>query len=167
MFQMQAHISDFTANSALSITAWVIKIQNKTICMQGTFMQDLSRVRVLAATKMVFLNICSFFPRATFLQFSRRVYLFVEQTCFFQEGLSSICSSNNFPGAPIFSSNRYLFSRKPPCLKHIDIFQEDTPRRTDILLIGLSKPFWKICVCSKNRYRDIDPPGKNMSVRRT
>ena len=32
-------------------------------------------------------NICSFFPEATFLQFSRRVDLFVEQTCFFKKGL--------------------------------------------------------------------------------
>ena len=33
-------------------------------------------------TKTVFQNICSFFPGATFLQFFKSVYLFVEQTCF-------------------------------------------------------------------------------------
>ena len=49
-----------------------------------------------AATETVFQNICYFFPGATFLQFSRRVYLFVEQTCF-------------FPGGSIYSSNRQTF----------------------------------------------------------
>ena len=76
-----------------------------------------------------------FFSRTTFLQFSRKVYLFVERHEFsikvywtdmcFQGG--SICSSNrplfrssNFPGASIFSSNRYSFSRKPYLvLEHI------------------------------------------------
>ena len=42
-----------------------------------------------------------FFQDATFLQFSRSVYLSVEQICFFQEGL--LCSSNRH----VFSSNRY------------------------------------------------------------
>ena len=73
----------------------------------------------------------------------------------------------NFPGASIFSSNRYSFSRKPYlvlehlrfsrrpylvlehiqfsrrplCLEHIGIFQEGTPSRTDISLIGLGGCF--------------------------
>ena len=73
----------------------------------------------------------------------------------------------NFPGASIFSSNRYSFSRtpylvlehlrfsrrlylvlehiqfsrSPLCLEHIDIFQEGTPSRTDISLIGLGGCF--------------------------
>ena len=66
-----------------------------------------------AATEKVFQNICSFFPGATFLQFSRSVYLFVEQTCFFPG--ESICSSNRhvFPGGSIlFSSNRHEFLRR-------------------------------------------------------
>ena len=79
-------------------------------------------------------------------EFSRRVHLFVEKTCFFQEGLSVrradlIISSNryyfsqkplfnprthtNFPGASIFSSNYLVlkhirFSRRPYLvLEHI------------------------------------------------
>ena len=73
----------------------------------------------------------------------------------------------NFPGASILSSNRYSFSRKPYlvlehlrfsrrpylvlehiqfsrrplCLEHIGIFQEGTPSRTDISLIGLGGCF--------------------------
>ena len=73
----------------------------------------------------------------------------------------------HFPGASIFSSNRYSFSRKPYlvlehlrfsrspylvlkhiqfsrrslCLEHIGIFQEGTPSRTDISLIGLGGCF--------------------------
>ena len=107
--------------------------------------------------------------------FSRRFYLFVEQT------LLSHRTDTNFPRNPylvlehirifqepsIFSSNRYSFSRKPflvlehirfsrrpylvlehiqfsrrpLCLEHIDIFQEGTPSRTDISLIGLGGCF--------------------------
>ena len=119
-------------------------------------------------------------------EFSRRVYMFFEQTRIFQEGLLKrqvffkevlsvrrtdlIIASNgylfsqkplfsprthtNFPGASIFSSNRYSFSRKlylvlehirfsrrPLCLEQILIFQEGTPSRTDISLIGLGGCF--------------------------
>ena len=68
-------------------------------------------------------------------------------------------SHTNFPGASIFSSNRYSFSRKPClvlehiqisrrplCLEHIGIFQEGTPSRTDILLIGLGGCFRTLLV---------------------
>ena len=132
-------------------------------------------------------------------EFSRRVYLFVEQTQIFQEGLSkrhvfsrrfylfveqtllshrtdinisqkplfSPRTHTKFPGASIFSWNRYSFSRKlylvlehirfsrrsylvlehirfsrrPLCLEQILIFQEGTPSRTDISLIGLGGCF--------------------------
>ena len=65
-------------------------------------------------------------------------------------------TDNNFPGASIFSSNRYLFSRKPYLvLEHIIIIFKETPmprtdrhsrkegtaRRTDISLIGLGGCF--------------------------
>ena len=133
-------------------------------------------------------------------EFSRRVYMFFEQTQIFQEGLSkrhvfsrrfylfieqtflSNRTDTNFPRNPylvlehiqifqeplyILSSNRYSFSRKPYlvlehirfsrrsylvlehiqfsrrplCLEHIGIFQEGTPSRTDISLIGLGGYF--------------------------
>ena len=132
-------------------------------------------------------------------EFSRRVYMFFEQTRIFQEGLSkrhvflrrfylfvkqtllSHRTDTNFsrnpylvlehiqifPGASIFSSNRYSFSRKlylvlehirlsrrsylalehirfsrrPLCLEQILIFQEGIPSRTDISLIGLGGCF--------------------------
>ena len=133
-------------------------------------------------------------------EFSRRVYLFIEQTRIFQEGLSkrhvfsrrgSICSSNRpyylIEQILIFLTNPYLvlehilifqeplfshrtdthfsrkpylvlehlrfsrrpylvlehiqFSRSPLCLEHIGIFQEGTPSRTDISLIGLGGCF--------------------------
>ena len=132
-------------------------------------------------------------------EFSRRVYMFFEQTQIFQGGLSkrhvfsrrfylfveqtllshrkdtnfprnpkfSPRTHTNFPGASIISSNRYSFSRKPYlvlehlrfsrrpylvlehiqfsrsplCLEHIGIFQEGTPSRTDISLIGLGGCF--------------------------
>ena len=82
-----------------------------------------------------------FFPRSNL--FTRRVYLFVEQTCFFPGG--SICSSNRhvlsrkvyvlrtnmfFPGRSICSSNRHKFSWR---------FY-----RTDMFFQGVS-------ICSLNR----------------
>ena len=124
-------------------------------------------------------------------KFSRRVYMFFEQTRIFQEGLSKkhvfsrrFClfveqsllshrtgtnfprkplfsprTHTNFPGASIFSSNRYSFSRKSYlvlehvrfsrnllCLEHIGIFQESTPSRTDISLIGLGGCFRNLYV---------------------
>ena len=91
----------------------------------------------------------------------------IEKTRFFKEVLSVhrtdtnfprnpylILEHTNFPGASIFSSNRYSFSRKPYlvlghirfsrrplCLEHIGIFQEGTPSRTGISLIGLGGCF--------------------------
>ena len=67
-----------------------------------------------AATETVFQNICSFLPGATILQFSRRLYLSVEQTCFFQKGLSICQRDMFFPGESIIlcSSNRHKFSRR-------------------------------------------------------
>ena len=86
---------------------------------------------------------------------------------FSQKPLFSPRTHTNFPGASIFSSNRYSFSRRPYlvlehlrfsrrpylvlehiefsrrplCLEHIGIFQEGTPSRTDISLIGLGGCF--------------------------
>ena len=111
---------------------------------------------VRSSHRTVFQNICFFFPGATFLQFSRRVYLFVEQTCFssrismffeqtrnFQEGLSN---------RRVFSRRAYLFveqtllshrtdtnfPRNPYLvLEHIRIFQEPLfSHRTDIYFLG-------------------------------
>ena len=94
--------------------------------------------------------------------FSRRFNLFVEQTLlshrtdtnFPRNPYFSPRTHTNFPGAFIFSSNRYSFSRKPYlvlehlrfsrrplCLEHIGIFQEGTPSRTDISLLGLGGCF--------------------------
>ena len=69
----------------------------------------------------------------------------------FEQILITPPTHTNFPGASIFSSNRYPFSRKPYLvlehirfsrrllwLEQIRIFQEGTPRRTDISLIGNS-----------------------------
>ena len=80
--------------------------------------------------------------------FSRRFYLFIEQT------LLSHRTDINFPRNPYlffehlrFSRRPYLvlehiqFSRSLLCLEHIGIFQEGTPSRTDILLIGLGGCF--------------------------
>ena len=113
------------------------------------------------ATETVFKNICSFFPGATFLWFSRRVHLFLEQTWIFQESLSVRRTHTNFPGASILSPIRYSFSRKPYlilkhiqfsrrplCLEHIGIFQEGTPSRTDISLLGLGGCFRPLCLLS-------------------
>ena len=61
------------------------------------------------------LYICSFFPGATFFQFSKRVYLFVKQTYFFSGG--SICSSNRH----VFSRRVYITCSTN---RHIHIFQE-------------------------------------------
>ena len=63
-----------------------------------------------------------FFPGATFLQFSRRVYLFVGQTCFFQEGLSVRRTDMFFPGGSICSLNGHKFSRR---VYQTDMFFEE------------------------------------------
>ena len=82
--------------------------------------------------------------------------MFFELTQIFQEGLSnrlqdgSICSSNrpyylhrtdnNFPGASIFSLNRYSFFKKPYLvLKHI-IFQETPMPQTGRHFTGRYAP---------------------------
>ena len=75
-----------------------------------------------AATKAVF--ICSFFAGVTFLQFSRRVYLFVKQTCF-------------FPGGSICSSNRHRFSRR---VYRTDMFFQGGP------ICSLNRPYYSIYV---------------------
>ena len=71
--------------------------------------------------------------------FSRRVHLFVEQTCFFPGDANFsrnpflVLEHTNFPGASIFSSNRYhLFSRKPYLvLQHIFFSRRPLMPRTD------------------------------------
>ena len=101
---------------------------------------------------------------------SNRPYYLIEQILISQKPLFSPRTHTNFPGASIFSSNRYSFSRKPYlvlehlrfsrrlylvlehiqfsrsplCLEHIGIFQEGTPSRTDISLIGLGGCFRQI-----------------------
>ena len=115
-------------------------------------------------------------------------YYFIEQILIFPEILIfSPRIHTNFPGASIFSSNRYSFSRKPYLiLEHIQfsrrpylvlehipfsrrplclegIFQEGTPSRTDISLIGTLKllicifldtrtKFWDMPLCIKATY---------------
>ena len=120
-----------------------------------------------AATETVFQNICSFFPRTTLLQFSRMVYLFVEQTCFSRRVY--ICSSNRhkfskrvyrtdmfFQGGFICSSNRpyYLIEQIlifpktfiPRTHTNFPIFQKLLfSHRTDINFLGAS-------IFSSNRY---------------
>ena len=86
-------------------------------------------------TKTVFQNICSFFPGATCLQFFKSVYLFVEQTCFFQEMLYVLQTDTNFPGRFIeqnvfFQEGLYLFV-KQTLLSH----QTDFPKNPYILVL--------------------------------
>ena len=68
-------------------------------------------------TKTVFQNICSFFPRATFLQFFKSVYLFVEQTCFSRRCYYVLRTDTNSPGRFIkqnvfFQDGLYLFVKQ-------------------------------------------------------
>ena len=95
-----------------------------------------------AATETVFQSICSFFPGATFSQFSR----FVKQTCFFPGG--SICSSNRpyylIEKILIFPETLIIFSPRTHTnfprasyflIEQISIFQELLfSHRTDINL---------------------------------
>ena len=80
--------------------------------------------------------------------FSRRFYLFVEQTLLshrtdtnfprnpylvlehiriFQEPLISHRTDTHFPRNPYLVLEHLRFSRRPLCLEHIGIFQEGTP----------------------------------------
>ena len=74
-------------------------------------------------------------------EFSRSLYILIEQLFIFQEALSDT-----------------LYSRRPLCLEQIGIFQEGTTRRTDILIIGLGGCFRLIegygFVC-KDLYRTL------------
>ena len=83
-----------------------------------------------AATETVFENICSFFPGATFLKFSRRVHLFLEQTWIFQEGL--LCSSNRHEFFRRAYRKDMFFQGEPPW-KNVGLFVEQTllSHRTD------------------------------------
>ena len=94
--------------------------------------------------------------------------MFVEQTCFFQEGLYYVLRTDtNFPGGFIELTRFFLkeglsvcrtdlyylieqifkhilFSRRPLCLEQIGISQERIPHRIrDISLIGLGGCFRK------------------------
>ena len=72
-----------------------------------------------------FSNYLFFFSGATFFQFSKRVYLLVEQIYF-------------FPGGSICSSNRHVFSRRVyiTCStnRHIHIFQEGLSKKPYYLI---------------------------------
>ena len=57
-------------------------------------------------TMTVFQNICSFFPGATCLQFFKSVYLFVEQTCFFQEMLSEAEGISTLTPVQVYNRGR-------------------------------------------------------------
>ena len=86
--------------------------------------------------------------------FPRNPYLVLEHIQIFQEPVFSHRTLYSFSRKPYlvlehlrFSRRPYLvlehiqFSRRPLCPEHIDIFQEGTPSRTDILLIGLGGCF--------------------------
>ena len=95
--------------------------------------------------------------------FSRRFYLFVEQTLLshrtdinfprnplylvlehiriFQEPLFSPRTHKRFSRRPYLVLEHIQFSRSLLRLEHIGIFQEGTPSRTDISLIGLGGCF--------------------------
>ena len=63
-------------------------------------------------------------------KFSRSLYFLIEQILIFQEVLSS--------------PRTHTIFQETLCLEHIGIFQEGTPSRTDISLIGLGGCF-RIC----------------------
>ena len=66
----------------------------------------------------------------------------IEQMLIFQEALSSPRTPTIFQET-ISVLEHIQFSRRPLCLEHIGIFQEGTPSRTDISLIGLGGCFRK------------------------
>ena len=114
-----------------------------------------------------------FFPGATFLQFSRRVYLFVEQTRFSRRVYLFVEQILIFPGnpylvlehirifqEPLFSNKQYsffrklylvlehiLFSMRPLCLEQIGTFQVPPS------LIGLNGCFRQKDNSTKKRAR--------------
>ena len=64
---------------------------------------------------------------------------FLSNTC--QKALRVFCSNTDFPGASIFPSNRYQFSRKPSSQQTHTIFQETLYRySTDRKFIGKYYP---------------------------
>ena len=76
--------------------------------------------------------------------FSRRFYLFVEHTLYlieqiliFPETLIWFSNTYKFSRKPYLVLEHIRFSRRPLCLEHIRLFQEGSPRRTDISLIDL------------------------------
>ena len=137
-----------------------MKFQRGSICslsrhefQEGLYVLDFKRTQIFqesSAKKYVF---------------SRKFYLFVRQTLLSHQTDTNFPSNpyynlyipqthTNFPGASIFSSNRYSFSRKPYlvlehirfsrrhlCLEQIHIFQEGTPRQIEISIIGLGVCF--------------------------
>ena len=76
------------------------------------------------------------FCPGTHYEFSRSIYFLIEQILIFQEAISSPRTPTIFQETLIVLEH-IQFSRRPLCLEHIGIFQEGTPSRTDISLIGL------------------------------
>ena len=90
--------------------------------------------------------------------FPRNPYQVLEHIRVFQEPLFSHRTDIHFPGSPVVLKH-ILFSRRPLCLEQIGIFQEGTPRRTDISAIGLGGCF-RIMMIRRDRKTFVNEMNK-------
>ena len=74
-------------------------------------------------------------------EISRSLYFLIEQILIFQEALSSPRTPTIFQETLSSPRTHTIFQETPMPLEHIGIFQEGTPSRTDISLIGLGGCF--------------------------
>ena len=137
------------------------------------------RGSICSSNRHVFLgrSICSsnrnVFSRRVYLLFAKQIvssnvqilifsktliYLVLENIQIFQKPLFSIQKDIPFPQRPIYSSNTYyLFYKRALCLEQIEIFKKNTPRRTDILLIGFGGCF-RYEPTSKYNFSELPAP---------
>ena len=81
-----------------------------------------------AATETIFKKICSFLSGASFLNFSRRLYVFTQQIPFFQEHILCVHRTDtDFPGAPILATEQITIFQEAFFEYQRTDFQEGTP----------------------------------------
>ena len=94
------------------------------------------------------------FPRNSYLvlkriQIFQELYFLIEQILIFKP-YHLVLEHIRFSRRPSLVPEHIRFSRRPLCLEQICIFQEGTPLRTDISLIGLDGCFRYVIISPAN-----------------
>ena len=113
------------------------------------FQEGLSKRHVFSRRVHLFVEQTLLLSHRTDTNFPRNPYLVLEHIRIFQEPLFShrtdigthFREEKKKARKPYLVLKHLRFYRRPLCLEHIGIFQEGTPSRTDISLVGLGGCF--------------------------